>query len=337
MRGEVRRSSTFLQTLAVGYAGSRASSVIITIPRYNPQRYRRKVYYGLIKGFLMATQDENSVQNAANQYDDEGYGLVRNVIDDELIEMGRQHVDWLQQEYPDKRPEALDNLLQHDPFWVRLVSDNRLLDIAETVLGPNIQLYASHYVAKPPQNGQPVLWHQDGAYWGIEPMEVMTVWLALDPSMPKNGCMRVIPGTQDMNLKEIQERHDVDNVLSSETAADVDESNAVDLELEPGDISIHHPNIIHGSEGNNSDQWRRGLTIRYIPTSTRIVEERDPWPTSFFLRGDPASGANKYQPWPLYDPDSKYMEFDGWEEYNERARRMNERVAEVDRFYDSTE
>ena len=72
------------------------------------------------------------------------------------------------------RPENLDHKLVHDdPFWIRLISDERLLNIAEEYLGPNIALFASHYIAKPPEDGQPVLWHQDGSYWPLEPMEVV--------------------------------------------------------------------------------------------------------------------------------------------------------------------
>ena len=84
--------------------------------------------------------------------------------------------------------------------------------------------------------------------------------------------MRVIPGTQNMSLKEMRERTDVSNVLNSEIdPALVDESLAVDLVLQPGDVSVHQPNIIHGSNANNSPLRRAGLTIRYIPTSTRIT------------------------------------------------------------------
>ena len=62
--------------------------------------------------------------------------------------------------------------MTHDPFWVRLVGDQRLLDIAKLFIGPNIALFASHYIAKPPGEGQAVLWHQDAHYWPLEPMEV---------------------------------------------------------------------------------------------------------------------------------------------------------------------
>ena len=98
---------------------------------------------------------------------------------------------------------------------VRLISDSRLLDVAETFIGPNIALFASHYISKPPTDGRPVLWHQDGSYWPLAPMEVTTLWLAVDDSTPANGCMRVIPGTHRMELHEMQRSNDIPNVLSS--------------------------------------------------------------------------------------------------------------------------
>ena len=146
-----------------------------------------------------------------------------------------------------------------DPFWVRLVSDERLLDIAEIFVGPDIALFASHYICKPPSDGHAVLWHQDGSYWPLEPMEVVTLWLAVDDSTPENGCMRVIPRTHSLDLHEMQPRTDIPNVLKSGIDPElVDESSAVDFVLKAGDVSVHHPNIIHGSNANTSSNRRGG-------------------------------------------------------------------------------
>jgi ectoine hydroxylase-related dioxygenase (phytanoyl-CoA dioxygenase family) len=245
------------------------------------------------------------------QYERDGYVLVRGLVDTALIDEARNHVDWLLEKHPDKRPEALGHtLMQDDPFWVRLVSDDRLLDVAEQFVGPDIALFASHYIAKPPFEGQPVLWHQDGSYWPLEPMQVVTLWLAIDESTPENGCMRVIPGTHKLSLQPLRPRTDVANVLDSELDPDlVDESRAVDVVLAPGDVSIHDPNLIHGSRANTSPRWRRGLTIRYIPTSTRIVSD-EPWPSAFLVRGEPVPGVNQYLPWPSY-VEGTHMPFRG--------------------------
>src|SRR5262245_46727118 len=262
--------------------------------------------------------DVDTVASARSNYERDGYVVIRGVLDADLVAEGRQHVDWLRERHPDTRPEQLDTaLVNDDPFWVRLVSDPRLLDVAEQFVGPDIALFASHYVAKPPYDGQPVLWHQDGSYWPLDPMEVVSVWLYLVDSTQENGCMRVVPGTLDMDLQEVTERTDVDNVLgSSMDTSLVDESAAVDLILAPGDVSIHHPNLIHGSNANTSPRWRRGLTIRYIPTSTRVLSRpQKPPPSPLLLRGHAVPGVNEYHARPTFVPE-RHMPFRGCESWS---------------------
>ena len=254
-------------------------------------------------GSAVADTDIASVADPARgQFERDGYVVCRSAIDAELVREASDHVEWLIRHNPGLRPEQFNyGLMLNDPFWIRLVADDRLLDIAEQFIGPNIALFASHYICKPPFDGKPVLWHQDGSYWPLEPMEVVTLWLAIDESTPENGCMRVIPGSQRLSLQTMRRRTDVENVLNSEIAAEmVDESRAVDLILAPGDVSVHHPNIIHGSNANTSPKRRAGLTIRYIPTSTRITKV--PWAGGFLLRGQPVPGINEYRPRPRYVP-----------------------------------
>jgi hypothetical protein len=251
------------------------------------------------------------------QFEKQGYALFPNALDPGLIAEAGDHLEWLQARHPELRPEHLGhNLMTDDPFWVRLVSDDRLLDIAELFIGPNIALFASHYISKPPFDGLPVLWHQDGSYWPLDPMEVVTLWLAVDDSLKENGCMRVIPGTQRMDLQEMKKNTEVPNVLSSGIDPQfVDESKAIDFVLKAGGVSVHHPNIIHGSEANNSHLRRCGLTIRYIPTSTRITAQagltpEGRWPSAFLLRGDAMPGINDYNPRPRY-VEGRHMPFRG--------------------------
>jgi ectoine hydroxylase-related dioxygenase (phytanoyl-CoA dioxygenase family) len=234
-------------------------------------------------------------------FDRDGYVIFRDVIDADLIAEASDHVAWLERQHPEVRPEQLGHIyLRDDPFWVRLISDDRLVDIAARFIGDDVALFASHYISKPPYTGQPVLWHQDSAFWPLEPMEVVTLWLAVDHSTPENGCVRLIPGSHKLDTAALRERKDVDNVLGAEIAVDVDESQAVDMVLAPGDVEVHHPKIVHGSNANTSPKRRCGLTIRYIPTSTRITADEQPYPSAFLLRGDP--GVNTYQPRPTFDP-----------------------------------
>lgn len=240
-------------------------------------------------------------EETTSSFETEGYAIFRGVLDPDLVKAASDHVEWLQARHPDVRPEKLGHTyMRDDPFWLRLVSDDRLLDIAEKFIGPNIGLFASHYICKPAFSGQPVLWHQDGVFWPLEPMEVVTLWLAVDPSTPENGCVRVVPGSHHRTYEDTRARPDIENVLGREIAVDVDEADAVDIVLDPGDVEVHHPAIVHGSNANTSPHRRAGLTIRYIPTSTKIVAAEQPHPSSFLLRGDP--GVNSYQPRPVYRP-----------------------------------
>ncbi len=251
-------------------------------------------------------------QNLKAVYDRDGYVIVRQAIDHNLVAEAQHHVRWLLERNPDVRPEQLHaHLALDDPFWIRLIGDDRLLDIAQQFVGPDIALFATHYICKPPRTGQAVLWHQDGSYWPLDPMDVVTLWLAVSDSTPANGCMRVIPGTHHLTLETTQERTDVENVLGSSMSSDrVDPSSAINVALTAGDLSIHHPNLIHGSEANLSDQWRMGLTIRYVPTTTRILKPEMAAP--FLLRGKAVPGINSYRPRPRYQP-GLHMAFAGCE------------------------
>ncbi|MBN8587294.1 MAG: phytanoyl-CoA dioxygenase family protein [Rhodothermia bacterium] len=256
------------------------------------------------------------MQHVKQQYETEGYLIYRDVIDKALAEETRQHVFWLLEQHPESRPEQLHhNMLVNDPFMWRLAGDDRLLDIAAQFIGEEVALFAAHYIAKAPKTGQKVLWHQDGSYWPLEPMEVVTLWLAATPSTPENGCMRIIPGTHRESLvswEELRQHDDGDNVLGSGLdPKSIDDSLAIDLNLQAGDVSIHNPNIIHGSDANFSDQWRIGLTLRYIPVTTKILNNDHP---AILFRGKAREGINVYASKPIFDP-KKHFVFKGWEAF----------------------
>lgn len=248
-----------------------------------------------------------------DQYEQDGYVIARNILDADLMAEARDHVFWLLDRNPGVAPEQLHaHLAVQDPFWIRLVSDPRLLDVAEQFVGPNIALFSTHYICKAPYTGAAVLWHQDGSYWPLDPMEVVTFWLAISETDPGNGCLRIIPRTQHLDLQEMKENLSVANVLNSSIDDSfVDESEAVDCIMQPGDVEIHHPNVIHGSNANTGDRWRMGLTIRYIPTTTRILRDAG---APFLLRGEAVPGVNTYHPRPKYIA-GEHMAFKGCEDW----------------------
>eukprot|EP00173_Palmaria_palmata_P003526 Plantae.Rhodophyta-Palmaria_palmata.ctg3713.p1 GENE.Plantae.Rhodophyta-Palmaria_palmata.ctg3713~~Plantae.Rhodophyta-Palmaria_palmata.ctg3713.p1 ORF type:complete len:276 (-),score=19.54 Plantae.Rhodophyta-Palmaria_palmata.ctg3713:1418-2245(-) len=258
-------------------------------------------------------------------YDENGFVIVRNAIDPALAAESVKHVHWLLERNEKVRPEQLHHgLLSHDPFIHRLAGDENLLDIVAEFIGPSIALFAAHYIAKRPLTGQAVAWHQDGSYWPLEPMDVTSVWLCGSTSRRENGCMRVLPGTQDARLLPQEDMIAVDTdkyVLNRGIhPSQIDESQAVDLELEPGDISIHNPRIVHGSNANTSESWRVGLTLRYIPPTT-CVKNADH--ESVLFRGAASvvgpAASNLYTQRPIFNPKT-HMAFRGCHAWNDSTR-----------------
>jgi non-haem Fe2+, alpha-ketoglutarate-dependent halogenase len=156
--------------------------------------------------------------------------------------------------------------------WLdELVRHPGVLDAVEQVIGPNILVWGSSFFIKEPQNPSFVSWHQDSTYWGLEPADIVTAWVALSESIHENGAMRVIPRSHKLDQVPHRDTFAADNLLSrgQEIMVEVDESKAVELPLQPGEMSLHHVRLIHGSEPNPSTKRRIGFAIRYVPTYVR--------------------------------------------------------------------
>src|SRR6266511_5564519 len=151
-----------------------------------------------------------------------------------------------------------------------LVRDPRIVDAVESLLGPNLWCWSSQFFAKPVGDAAYVSWHQDATYWGLSSPDVATAWVALTPSTRESGCMQVVPGTHRAQVPH-EDRFDEANLLSrgQEIAVQVDPATVVDVELQPGEMSLHHVLLFHGSQPNRSPLPRAGFAIRYIPTNVR--------------------------------------------------------------------
>ncbi len=171
-----------------------------------------------------------------------------------------------------------------------------LLDAVEGVLGPDILLWDSAYVIKEPSNQRFVSWHQDLTYWGLDSDRLVTAWVALLPSTPENGCMKFIPGTHLQGKQDHRDTYAEDNILHrGQEIADVDESQAVDIVLQPGQASLHHGWVTHGSGANPSSQRRIGLTLQYtVPSVRQVVGERE---SATLVRGVDSFG--HFEPEPI--------------------------------------
>ena len=156
--------------------------------------------------------------------------------------------------------------------WLNeLIRHPRILDAVEDVIGPNILCWGSSFFIKEQRNPSFVSWHQDSTYWGLEPADVITAWVALTDSTAANGAMRVIAGSHLLDQVPHRDTFRADNLLSrgQEIMVEVDATQARMLELQAGEMSLHHVRLIHGSDPNPSDMRRIGFAIRYIPTYVR--------------------------------------------------------------------
>lgn len=191
-------------------------------------------------------------------------------------------------------------------FFDELVHHPTIVDAVEDVLGPNILAWTSNVFAKKPRDPSYVSWHQDLTYWGLEPPNVVSAWVALTASTPANGCMRVIPSTHKLDVVPHRDTFAEHNLLSrgQEIAVEVDETRAVDLVLKPGQMSLHHVKLFHGSNPNRSDHSRIGFSIRYVSADVRqVVGAKD---SAMLVRGIDTAHNFEYEPRPKadFDPDA---------------------------------
>lgn len=245
------------------------------------------------------------------QYENEGYLIYKEPVlpQDKFIGL-KNYFEGILADLPaHERPEAMDVPHFMHPKLLEWAFDDAILDIVEPITGPDIVLYSSHFISKPKGNGKRVPWHEDSAYWKgrITPMEICTVWLAIDPSTRVNGCMKVIPRTHVEGQKGYSEYEGVNpeqNVFGTEIKANQrDDSKAVYIELDANECSLHDARIMHGSEPNTSDIRRCGWTMRFASSAVKFDNDRFDGTHVVYLARGRDLGGNVYA-----DPTRSYPE-----------------------------
>ena len=158
--------------------------------------------------------------------------------------------------------------------WVAEVIRNpKILDLVESVLGPNLLVWGTNFFIKEPDDGTFISWHQDSTYWGLSRPDVLTVWIALSPSRRSNGAMKMMRGSHQLEQLPHTDTFEEGNLLTRGQKVDheVAEEDVAWIELQPGEVSLHHVRIIHGSEPNKGPDRRVGLAIRFVPTDVSQV------------------------------------------------------------------
>jgi len=223
-----------------------------------------------MSSLLRLTADERAT------YTREGYiSFRRPVMPRPKFDRLKAHFDTLVKELPaGQRPEQMDVPHFMDTALFEWLFDKDVLDLVQDILGPDIDLFSSHFIAKPAGGSMRVPWHEDSNYWRgmLEPMEVVTVWLAIDDSDESNGCMYVIPRTHDNGFSQYYDVDPDKNLFMTEIRkGQFDESKQKPIVLSENEASLHHAKLIHGSPSNTSSRRRVGYTMRYIASTTRLL------------------------------------------------------------------
>ncbi len=185
-----------------------------------------------------------------------------------------------------------------------------LLDAVEAVLGPDILLWDSAYIIKEAGDERFVSWHQDLTYWGLDSDAQVTAWVALTPSNRGTGCMRFLPGSHRQGRLAHQDTHADDNLLhrgQDASAALPDGEDPVDIELEPGEASLHHGWVLHASGPNPSAERRIGLSVQYVaPSMRQTLTDQE---SATLVRGTDRFGHFRPEPEPRADFDPEALAF----------------------------
>lgn len=241
------------------------------------------------------------------------------VLSDEETTTLRIRLEALEAQYGGRLPATVNRKPHLILTWLNdLIRDHRIVDPVADILGPDILCWGSGFFIKNPLDGARVTWHQDSTYWGLSKPDIVTAWVAFTPSTRENGCMRVIPGTHKLHQLPHQDTFAPDNLLSrgQEIAVEIDNSKAVDVVLSPGEMSLHHVMLVHGSEPNTAADRRIGFAIRYLPNYVKQLACA--FDSATLVRGKDAYGHFLLEPAPRSDFHSDAVAFHEILESNDR-------------------
>ena len=240
------------------------------------------------------------------RYREDGYVVPGFRLENETLQDIKGAHDRLLARHPQFR-DYCPALLAFDTSFLDVARTPAILDMVAQIVGDDFALWNSSFFAKPARVGSKTPWHQDGEYWPIRPLATCSVWIAVDAATPENGCLRVIPGSHRRRRLGAHDHNGAAGLsLPLEIRADeYDPGSARDVVLEAGQVSLHDVFLIHGSEPNRSPRPRRGMTLRYMPTTSvyrrDLADNRRGGPlamserTLYLMRGEDRSGRNDFR------------------------------------------
>ena len=212
--------------------------------------------------------------NQLKQYENEGFVSPINIFSKDKAKEIRNEIELIEK----KEPEELKNSGRYNahlisPLLDQVTHNSKILDAVQSLIGKNILVCGTTLFIKNPNEKGFVSYHQDAKYIGLEPHNWVTAWVAITKSNEKNGCMRMWSGSHKDNLKDHEQKFNEGNLLTrGQTVKNVPKEETTPLVLEAGQMSLHHPTVVHGSELNKSNDRRIGFVIQsYIGTNVKQV------------------------------------------------------------------
>ena len=206
------------------------------------------------------------------QFNQDGYLRNLSVFNEQEVEENREYFDRLLESVIAAGGDSYSISTAHMKYGkvYDLLTHPQIVAYVKDLLGENVIAWGSHFFCKMPQDGKSVAWHQDASYWPLSPSKAVTVWLAIDDADPENANMRFIAGSHHHGHMTYRPSgsHE-DNVLNQTIENAEQYGTPVDDTLQAGEISIHSDLLLHGSEANQSDRRRCGLTLRYCAADVR--------------------------------------------------------------------
>jgi len=207
-------------------------------------------------------------------YREEGFVSPINIFSrEEALEI-RKEIEDIEKKWPNELEGPGRNYIHLiSPVFDKVCHNPKILDAVESIIGENILVCGTTLFIKNPNEKGYVSYHQDAKYIGLEPHNWVTAWIAVTDSNEKNGCMRMWGGSHKENIKYHNQKFDENNLLTrGQTIENVPVTETTPLVLKAGQMSLHHPTVVHGSELNKSNDRRIGFVIQsYIGTDVDQV------------------------------------------------------------------
>ena len=212
--------------------------------------------------------------NQLKMYSEEGFVSPIDIFSKEEALEIRKEIENIEKKWPNELEGPGRNYVHLiSPIFDKVCHNSKILDAVESIIGKNILVCGTTLFIKNPNEKGYVSYHQDAKYIGLEPHNWVTAWIAVTDSNENNGCMRMWPGSHKEKIKHHNQKFDENNLLTrGQTIENISIEKTIPLVLKAGQMSLHHPKVVHGSELNKSNDRRIGFVVQsYIGTNVNQV------------------------------------------------------------------